>query len=182
MPDVIIGSQTYASYATVAEADQYLSAAAHADAWRAITDDDVKGRALVTASRLLDRQRWKGEKTDPLQDLAWPRTGTGVEGVEDDTIPQDIIDACIELALAIVQGSDVQEAQNQSQKIQNLKAGSVSLTFFRGADGVPLRFPLIIQELLLKYLAGAGASLANTATGTDGCTISNDPYGFTEGL
>lgn len=182
MVQVLIDSMTYNSYATVETADDYLDAAFHADAWRALTDSDKKAMALVTATRTLDRQRWKGEKTDEDQPLAWPRTGTGVEGVEDDVIPQNIIDACIEMALALVQGSDFQDVQNTSQKIQTMKAGSVSLTFFRGADGTPVRFPQIIQELLRDYLEGLSSSLGTSSSGTDGKTISNNDYGYSNPL
>jgi Putative DnaT-like ssDNA binding protein len=181
MASVLIGSQTYTTYATEPEADVYLNASVSVATWSDLSDDD-KGRNLVAATRTLDRQRWKGEKTDPDQELAWPRTDTGVDGVEDDVIPQPIIDASIELALAIAGGSDVQDAQNQAQKIQQLKAGSVALTFFRGADGVPLRFPLIVQELVGDYLAGSGADLAGSASGVTGVSISDDDYGFTEGV
>jgi hypothetical protein len=182
MPTVELDSE-FEVYADVADADAYLDAALHGQAdWDAL-DDDAKARALVTATRTLDRQAWRGEKTDPAQALAWPRTGTGVAGVEDNAVPQGVVDASIELALALAQGSEVQNEQNTGQKLQSIKAGSVALTYFRGADGVPVRFPLIVQELIRAYLAGAGLSIAMKATGVLGTpSASVDDFGHTEGI
>lgn len=182
MVAILIGSTSYDSYASVDTADDYLNAASHGATWRALSDNDDKARYLVTATRLLDRQYWKGTKTSSSQALDWPRSNTGIDGVTDSVIPTDIINASIELALALLDGSEVQNEQTTEQKIQNLKAGSVSLTFFRGADGTPTRFPQIVQELLRDYLAGPGANLTSVATGVSGETISNDDYGYTEGI
>lgn len=138
---------------------------------------------LVRATRILNRQRWLGEKYDSAQALVWPRSGTGVDGVEDDAVPQAIQDACAELALMIGSGSyDVENDANQAQKLQSIKAGSVGLTYFRGAEGRPHRFPLIVNELLRDYLAGGDLSIGMTATGTDGVSSTEDDFGHAEGL
>lgn len=182
MPFVMIGSKFYDVYADEADADNYLDAAFHADAWRSETNDDVKRRALVTATRLLDRQSWLGEKTVDDQPLEWPRAETGVDGVGASDVPQAIVDATIELALALVDGSDVQDVQNTSQKLQSIKAGSVSLTYFRGAEGKAVRFPQIVQELVRDLLAGSQKVGRSTSSGTGGSTTTDDDFGFNEGL
>jgi len=185
MVAVLIDSITYNAYASVDTADDYINAAFgdNADSWRALSDDDTKARLLVTATRTLDRQKWKGTKTDADQALDWPRKETGITGVTNNTVPQDIVDASIEMAVALLGGSDLQNVQTTEQKVQSLKAGSVSLTYFRGADGVSHRFPQIIHELVAPYLAGASASLSSSsATGTGGKSVTNDDFGFTEGL
>lgn len=185
MATVTIGdqsSQPFAVYADVADADLYLSAALHAANWRAATDE-TKAMALVTATRILDRQRWKGDKTDDDQPLSWPRKSTGLAGVEDDVIPQAIIDASIEIASALVDGTDIQNEQNTSQKIQSLRAGSVALTFFRGAEGTANRFPLIVQELLSLYLIGGSGSFGGVITsGTDGESVTRNDFGLNHGV
>ncbi len=162
MATVLIDSQPYITYADVVDADLYLLAAFHGATWRALTDTDEKSRALVTATRILDRQRWK----DSYDTFA------------EREVVQDIIDASIELANYLVEGNDPQNDQNVSQKIQALKAGSVSITYFRGAEGANLRFPLLIFELLRDYLAGGSATLTGIATGTDKETITDDPIGY----
>lgn len=167
---VDIGSETYVVYGDVAAADVYLEAATQAASWRALTDEEEKGRQLVTASRLLDRQRWKGTKTSATQALQWPRTGTGVEGVVDNEIPDDLVNASFELAVAILDGSEVQNNQTTAERTRMLKAGSVTIENFRGVD-TATRFPLIVQELIAKYVDGASGGFASKATGVDGTSI-----------
>lgn len=178
MPTPTIGTNEV--YASVSTADAYAEFASHAGVWNT-SDDDIKEPALVTATRMLNRQRWKGEKTDPTQELAWPRTSTGIDGVTDTVIPQPVIDGAIELAIALANGSDVQESQNQSQKIASLAAGSVSIAYFRGAEGTPNRWPQIIWELLRDYLEGGSldALISSLAFGTDGESITRNGFGLT---
>lgn len=171
----------YEVYADLAMADAYMEFAFHGDTWRALTGttgDDSKERALVTATRLLNRQLWLGQLAVAGQELAWPRINTGVEGVTDTVIPPDIVTAAIEIALALVDGSEVQNEQNTGQKIQSLQAGSVGITFFRGAEGVALRFPLIVWELIKKYLTGASAIAGIIVSGTDGESVTRHDFGL----
>lgn len=175
-------------YASVAMADLYLNAAFHGQTWFDL-DEDTKGQALVTAVRTLDRQVWLGAKTDEAQELDWPRKDTGVVGVTPDIIPDDIVNASIELALSLTQGSNVQNYQSTEGNIQNLRAGSASITYFRGGSngGTATRFPQIVWELVEPYLSGsAGANALGLAgsqsTGTKKETITGKDYGFEQGL
>lgn len=173
-------------YADVEMADTYLNAAFHADNWNNSLDEEAKGRALVTAVRTLDRQIWLGEKTDPTQALDWPRKDTGVVGVTDNVIPIDIVNASIELALSISQGSNVQNVQSGDSNIQSLGAGSARISYFRGGGngGSPTRFPQIVWELVRPYMIAAGdVTLAATqSTGTDRETVTGRDFGFAQGL
>jgi hypothetical protein len=162
---VLIDSQPYTTYADVETADEYLAAAIHATNW-ATASEDTKAKALVSATRLLNRQKWVGTKADADQELASPRTG--VDGVEDDEIPQAVIDASIELALALVDGSDVQTVASQEQAVRSIRAGSVAIDYFRSTALYVGRFPQIVQELIGVYLSGSGALFgAPLAFGTD---------------
>lgn len=172
----------YDTYATIEQADEYLNASATATGWRALTSLDDKARYLVTATRTLDRQSWKGEKTDAAQPLAWPRTGTGVDGVEDDVVPQAIINASIELAAALVDDTASVTSQNNEQTIQSLKAGSAAITFFRGAGGEPTRFPFNVMELIMPYLASSGLAMGLVSTGTDLESVTANDYGYSQPL
>jgi hypothetical protein len=168
MAEVDIGAETFTTYADVDTADAYLTGSIHAGTdWSGATTDN-KGRALVTATRILDRQRW----------LA------AYDTFAERSVVQNIIDASIEMALALVQGSGLQTDQSTAQQLQSIKAGSVSLTYFRGAEGVPLRFPLIVWELLRDYLVGTGTgtALLPKATGVDGQSVTAQTFGFTGGI
>ena len=181
-PTVIIAGNEYDVYGSLDDANIYMAAAAHADCWRPL-DDDPKARALVTSSRLLDRQRWRGTKTDPDQPLDWPRTGTGVEGVVNDAIPLDIQNASFELALALLDGSDVQNEPNVAPKLQSIRAGSVALTYYHGFQpSIPARFPQIVQELLRDYLDLGSSTLSGVATGVDGTSVTENDFGLNRGL
>lgn len=177
---VSIGSTDYNVYAAIATADEYLEAevSAAATKWRDATQTDstAKARALVTATRLIDRQNWPGSKTDEYQELDWPRTGTGITDVEDDVVPQDIIDACILVAADTNNGVDVTGSASTDTRQKRLKAGSVEIEYFRDLSG-GTRFPTAIQELLAKYLAG-GVSLAalSLAYGADTTSDFEDDY------
>lgn len=59
MPSAVI--KNWNSYSTVAEADVYLDNSARATAWSGL-DDDSKARALITATRLIDKQCLLGTK------------------------------------------------------------------------------------------------------------------------
>ena len=180
---VSLDTGDYNVYADLDTAEAYLGAAIHATTWNESDDDDAKGQALVTATRTLDRQLWAGSKTDAGQALQWPRTGTGVDGVTNDAVPTDIINATIELALSLMDGSEVQNEQNTLAKVRSMSAGSVSITNFRGIEEA-LRFPLIVQELINKYLAGGTISdttFAPKAVGIDEETIFPVEVGFGTG-
>lgn len=168
---VTVGGNEYDVYAEVATADDYLEAefSDAATRWRdaTLTDADAKARALVSATRLLDRQMWAGSKTSDDQELAWPRTGTGISDVDEDVVPQDIINASILIAADINNGVDISGSSSTDERIRSQTAGSVSISYFRDNSG-GTRFPTAIQELLSKYLGGAGSGLTGVyASGTD---------------
>lgn len=175
---VTIGSNSYDVYADQATADIYLEAESSATAWRAALDD-IKGRALVSATRLLDRQSWQGEKAEAAQELAWPRSG--ITDVDETVIPQAIIDATCELASAIVGGYDAANKSSTASDTKRQKAGSVEIEYFRSfEDGT--RLPLPVHELISKWLLGATGITTSIATGTDGCSEFEDDFAFTRGF
>lgn len=164
MDVIIISSQAYDSYASVEEADAYLAASLHAGTTWSDATEDNKGRALVTATRILDRQRW----ADAYDTQA-----------EREVVPA-IQDACCEMALALLQGSDLQSESTTGQKLQSITAGSVSLTYFRGAEGSPHRFPTIVWELLRDYLGGTGLGVYASAHGVSGVSSTADDFGHSD--
>lgn len=172
MVNVTIGAATYDSYISLEDAESYLEAQIAATSWQASTDDDQKGRALISATRFIDRQAWQGDKADNYQAHQFPRTGlTYADGseVSSDAVPQEVLDAVCELASIMVDGTDVQNIASPDEKlIQSLKAGSAAITYFRGDAGLGQRFPQIVHELLGRWLLGANPSLVSIASGTDG--------------
>lgn len=184
---VLVNSQPYNTYASVDQAATYLNANYLASAWFDLTEDQ-QAQLLVTATRLFDRQCWLGEKTDQStpQALQWPRTGTGIEGVEDAVVPDDIVNGSIEMAFAILDGNEAINSQVPgAQKLRSLGAGSVNLAWFRGAEGdlaEGSRFPLPVQELVGRYLCGSQGISTLITSGTGGTSVTDDDLGYNEGV
>ena len=171
-PTVQIGVAYYDVYANTATADAYLAADATADGWSTATATQ-KAQALVSATRLINRQAWVGVATDAM---AWPRTGT-----EDDTQAYaDIIEASILLASSIVDGSDV-VASNGVNLQRRLKAGSVEIENFRQDPNTVSRWPLAVGELFGRWLDGGASVGVGYASGTDQPFTLGENYGFSRG-
>lgn len=178
------------SYATIAEADTYLDDSTRALAWET-TDDDTKARALITATRLLEKQCWQGTKTNPAQTLHWPATGAFYEdgsAVDPNTIPPEIVAGTIELAFELTQNVELEGSDSTASNIKSVKAGSAQVEFWRvgGAFGLAGtgRFPPVVQEYVGELMCGAGGVGGSEAFGTgsqsqfDDC----DTYDLNQGL
>jgi hypothetical protein len=155
------------SYISVDDADGYFEDALHAGSWSEATSG-VRAQSLVTATRMLDRQKWRGSKTTSDQDLAWPRSGlSDVEGlpIDPDEVPDFMLDATCELALALIEDADIQNQADTGSNISRLKAGPAEIQYFASGTSGP-RFPIIIHELIGSYLAGSTLPLP-FASGTD---------------
>lgn len=166
MEAVLISSQPYDSYSTVTQADDYLAASFHAGTDWDDASATTKAQALVTATRILDRQTWVAAYDTQAE-------RAGVEAIQN---------ASIEMALALVQGSELQSEATTAQKLSSIRAGSVALTYFRGAEGRPRRFPQIVDELLRDYLGGTDLTVSPQATGLGGVSSTEDDFGHTGGI
>ncbi len=168
MATVTINGTDYEVYLSIVEMDEYAQATLQSVEWDSL-DADTKARYAVLQTRLFDRQVWIGERSDPVQPLAWPRDGLGLSGVTDGVTPQDLLDGAAETQLALLSGTDLINQQSVAQQVRRLKAGSVEIENFRGAEGEPLRFPLAVWELISKYLSVSGNVLPGSRScGTDG--------------
>lgn len=76
MPSLVI--RNFNSFATLAQAASYLDDSTRATAWAAL-DPDSQARALITATRILNKQCWEGEKTgvSVAESVAITAGGTG---------------------------------------------------------------------------------------------------------
>lgn len=131
-----------ANYGNTVDGDAYFTTRLHIEAWDAATEDQ-RNRALAEASRRIDRLRFRGYKTDPEQELEWPRVDPKEE-FDDDEIPEAVEIATYECAYAFLDGVD------PDQEYENLAASadgysSVRTTYNRTtvpehfAAGIPSR-------------------------------------------
>lgn len=186
MPTVSIDGNSYDVYVSLADANIYLAAqiSSAGDAWRAATDT-VKSRGIVSATRLLDRQSWAGTPVGGTH--AFPREGlTYCNGsgdvVPSNAVPQEVVDATSELAAMLVEDPSIQGSPSTQNGIQSLKAGSVSIAYFRIDPALFARLPTAIQELLGCWLQGFDAITAGTAFGTDRQSQFEDEFLFNDGV
>jgi hypothetical protein len=172
------GADDANAYATVAEADEYTSYRVGSAAWAALTADQ-KIQALVTAAGDIDTLEndpgFIGERTDDLQSMAWPRTGTDYA---DDGLPLTRVNATIELAMtyapAFATGSttDVLATESGNGNITREKVGPLETEYFAAGSGGATaftRFPAVVQRLLFALVqlpADAGWGSATVTRGS----------------
>lgn len=92
------------TYGSIARAEQYFSERLGTRAWdTAVILDRTK--ALLMATRAIDRLNFAGSLHSDSQELQFPRG-------DDTTVPVDIEFACYELALAFLDGVDLEQEAN----------------------------------------------------------------------
>jgi len=113
------------AYVTVEEAATYFASRLHSEVWTQAADAD-KQKALVMATRAIDRQILRGRKTDAGQDRAFPR-------YPDTAVPQAVKDATCEEALALLESGNSQRRKLQQEGVQSFSLGNMSETYAAGA-------------------------------------------------
>lgn len=139
-------------YGSISEANTYFSNRLHSESWTTAAADD-KPKALLEATRIIDSLRYQGVKhavwsimyeydsttesykkilnnpptrneviaADATQELEFPRG-------QDASVPQEIEWACYEIALAIIEGFDPEDAIERVNVIRQRYA-SVATTY-----------------------------------------------------
>lgn len=109
------------TYITLADAQTFIDAyVLDTDAWDCATDDAEREKALRAATRIIDRLRFAGHKASDSQDLQFPR-GT------DTAIPRDIEEACVYIAIELLDGVDLDiEFSNLQVDKQNFGGAQTS--------------------------------------------------------
>lgn len=128
------------SYITIEEADSYFSSRLGADFWAEL-EESTKEKALITATKKIDRLTFIGWKKSLKQPLQFPRvyySGFCYNGLQIADVPQAIKDAVCEEAL-----TTLQYIENNSEEVyngavdgnyQSIKLGDASITY--GSSGV----------------------------------------------
>lgn len=133
------------SYCTIEYADEYFNNRLHTESWFE-ADDSTKAKALKQATRAIDRQLLKGRKTNPKQELAFPR-------YPDTEVPEAVKEACCEEALTLLERGNSQRRKLQQEGVQSFTLGNMSETYITGAGRGMLSQEA--KELLRPWLIGA---------------------------
>lgn len=104
-------------YGTMEDACKYFDSRLNSDAWDEATETNRR-KALITATRAIDRLNFYGARASESQGLQFPRGG-------DVHIPADIKIATFEEALSLLDGADPQ------MEFDNLSATSRGITSVR---------------------------------------------------
>jgi len=133
-------------YLTVPDADDYFDSRLENDVWLD-ADDNQKERAIITAGKYIDRLNFAGDVAATGQEHQFPRG-------DDTTIPDDVKEACCELAYALLDGIDPElEIENLSMTAQGF--GNVRTTYDRTDKPVHILAGIVsvtAWRLLLPYL------------------------------
>ncbi|WP_461369235.1 DnaT-like ssDNA-binding protein [Candidatus Darwinibacter acetoxidans] len=132
------------SYIDTEEANEYFAGRLHAESWGQ-ADNETKEKALKQATKIIDRQPLRGRKTNPEQELAFPR-------YLDTEIPVTVKEACCEEALALLERGNNQRRKLQQEGVQSFSLGNMSETYAAGAGKGLLSQEA--KELLQPWLLG----------------------------
>ena len=146
------------SYASVAAADARC-ASLGLIAWGALAEVD-KEIALRRAALFMAtyRTRWAGRRVYQQQALDWPRYNVVVDGftVPSTTVPVDVINACIDLAVRAGSGEDLlPDLDTGSNAIKKDKTGPLETEYFQNTTDARERF-VAVDALLAPYFGSAG--------------------------
>lgn len=127
-------------------------------------DADAQGAKLIRAGDYINglRSRFKGTKTNDDQTMQFPRTGVYIDGVylDQDTIPEELISAQCELAIAAENGVDLLPGEPGSLPIIRDKTGPLETEYARPSDlvGSSWQKPRLeaADRLLAPLLKGSG--------------------------
>ncbi len=140
------------AYGTDSGLNSYASA-------RGITLSGTESVLLTLAHDYIESLDYIGEKTDETQVDQWPRKDAIVDGeeIDKDTVPQDVIDAEFQTAIAIDQGNSPFATITPSIKSETVD--TISVEFQDGAGN--RSFDPMINLKLRKYLRGGTVGSGN---------------------
>lgn len=166
---ITAGGATANSYASIEAADLYFLGRSFADAWTD-ADADTKARALVSATRRLDQESWRGTPTATTQGLLWPRYGVENPDYQNgsqpsgyysttrllasDAIPGWLERATCELALVLLSNNLLEDTGLEG--LESVGVGDLQVTPRKGRAG---RLPANVWRECRPYLLGAGGKV-----------------------
>lgn len=127
------GASNANTYCTRSDATQYDDNHPQSSTTWSGASNDQKDQALLMSTRLMDEHvDWTGAASDTVQVLNWPRTGMwdrNGNGMDSDSIPNDLRDATAEFARQIIAENRMADDAVSTKGLLGLSAGPVNLTF-----------------------------------------------------
>jgi len=158
----ITGANTYID---LADAEEYILTRLNVTVWDAATDD-LKNRALVMATRIIDsRMDWKGRMVQPLtQALQWPREDIEIDDEEWSAteVPNDVKNATVEFALFLLTGDRTADDASSGLESIGVGDGAVDLKFNNRTEADLV--PDTVIDLLGRWIDSAGSGTGQVRT------------------
>lgn len=146
------------SYCSIEFATTHLASRGKGDLWDAVDDQEAALRAATDYMVQSYRSRWKGTRRSSSQALDWPRYNvvlSDVEGdpyLDSDFVPQEVKQACAELAL---RASTTDLLADVSRQTSSESVGEVSVSYFQGQSS-QTQYEAIERSLRPYLRAGKG--------------------------
>jgi hypothetical protein len=159
--DSTVGGASSNSYISRADADTFFESRYSDGGWSALSNAN-KDRALVAATRMIDRYEFLGCPVNSTQRLKWPRlevrkedgnysSGGGTAYYLSTELPQQLKDAVCELAVALAAGTQGEAA---TRRVKSWSSDDQAFTY--EADGRATNaLPDAVMQLLAPFLRGA---------------------------
>ena len=149
------------SYISEADVDTYFSVRGNPSTWTAATTPE-KEAALRRGAQYLDAQyglRWLGARTNETQALNWPRAGIVDQdgfAIDDDAMPQALLDASAEAALRHLGEDDglLPDVDEPGIEREKIKAGPVESDVTYAGSNTGLKRFTLIDKLLAPLISG----------------------------
>jgi len=147
--EIVAGANSY-----ISEAD--LIAYASARGYTFVGDVEVMIIQAMDYIESLNYQGWKVEKDQPLQ---WPRNGVNIDGycIENDVIPQALINGLAQTAMAIDQGNS--PLIDSPRKTIKEKVGEIEVQYSESSSSTVVNRKILVS---LQKLLGNNYGSANT--------------------
>jgi hypothetical protein len=134
---------TWLSYATEAEADAYFRSSPSRRDWFAEDAEDRRA-ALAEATRHVDTYRFSGAKSDPYQDLEFPRDG-------DTEVPNPVKASACEQALYLLTNPDWEQRLNaHAQGVTSQSTGGSVESYGARAELLSAKALRLLRPYLLR--------------------------------
>lgn len=150
--EIILNGQKYYSYASVEDADTYLSAK-FGSTWSTKTDD-VKKQLLITATRMIDYHKFAGAKLEANQHLQFPRQFRDGSLSDDDLVTN----CCIEVADSLETTGTTTSDTTMLNGVKSYQVGDVKVEMKTDATIEVTTQEDIIANMLGAYMTDIGGA------------------------
>lgn len=190
---ITLGAVVHSVYASTSDplqdAKDYMNSRFGTAAWDAASNNSRR-RAIISATRWLDRQPWLSVPTDvttpqPLQNPRSALTDCNETAILDTVVADEIVEAQWELAQIILDDSTAQESAGQGTNTKLVKAGPAEVEFFRNTEGTSkdTRLPTIAHDLVKCFIGGSGVGIPHVSgSGTTSIFLDTNTSSFSRGL